>query len=457
MSQFQLPLTPALMPRRVIWSVSDLTARIRDLMGREFTDIFVEGEVSNAHPAQSGHLYFTLKDARAQVRCVCFRSQLARLKFRPEDGLHVTVRGSLSVYEMRGEYQIYVEHVEPVGLGALQLAFDQLKKRLEAEGLFLPERKKPLPMLPRCVGLITSPKGAAARDVVLILRRRFPNLHLMLFPVHVQGEGAAGEIVAAIKYFNRKQIVDVVILARGGGSLEDLWAFNEEIVARAISACTIPIISGVGHETDFTIADFVADVRASTPSAAAELVVRSRLEFDRHLADIRHKLARQVRYLLLESRHRLRELGMDRALREIEDLLRRNRQHSDEIVAQLADALRLRLERLHRRFTVAGTRLTSVDLRARLHALASRLEQRSAGLGVRIERTLAAKRQSVARLRVQLEERSPLRVLERGYAICYDAEGNVVRGAEGVALGDAIRVQLARGKLGARVTDKESS
>ena len=167
MSQFQLPLTPALMPRRVIWSVSDLTARIRDLMGREFTDIFVEGEVSNAHPAQSGHLYFTLKDARAQVRCVCFRSQLARLKFRPEDGLHVTVRGSLSVYEMRGEYQIYVEHVEPVGLGALQLAFDQLKKRLEAEGLFLPERKKPLPMLPRCVGLITSPKGAAARDVVL--------------------------------------------------------------------------------------------------------------------------------------------------------------------------------------------------------------------------------------------------------------------------------------------------
>src|SRR6202166_3227323 len=211
MSQFQLPLTPALMPRRVIWSVSDLTARIRDLMGREFTDIFVEGEVSNAHAAQSGHLYFTLKDARAQIRCVCFRNQLLRLKFRPEDGLHVTVRGSISVYETRGEYQIYVEHVEPVGLGALQLAFEQLKKRLEAEGLFDLERKKPLPMLPRRVGLVTSPRGAAVRDVVRILRRRFPNLHVIVYPVLVQGEGAAAEIVEAIKYFNHKQLVDVLI------------------------------------------------------------------------------------------------------------------------------------------------------------------------------------------------------------------------------------------------------
>jgi exodeoxyribonuclease VII large subunit len=456
MTQFPLPLTPPIMPPRMIWSVSDLTARIRDLLARDFTDVLVEGEVSNAHPAQSGHLYFTLKDARAQVRCVCFRSQLVRLKFRPEDGLHVTVRGSLGVYEMRGEYQIYVEHVEPVGLGALQLAFEQLKKRLEAEGLFHPDRKKPLPMLPRSVGLVTSPSGAAVRDIVLILRRRFPNLHLILYPVRVQGEGAASEIVAAIKYMNRKQLVDVVIVARGGGSLEDLWAFNEEIVARAIAACTIPIISGIGHETDFTIADFVADVRASTPSAAAELVVRSRLEFDRHLADLRHKLARQVRYLLLESRHKLRELGMDRALRDLEDLLRRNRQHTDEIVTQLADALRGRLALLHRRFAVAGTRLTSVDLRARLRALANRLEQRSAGLGVRIERALGAKRQRIERLRVQLEERSPLSVLERGYAICYDAAGNVVRGAEGVAVGDAIRVQLSRGKLGARVTEKES-
>ena len=282
---FQLPL----MPRRTIWSVSDLTVRIRDLLAGEFTDVFVEGEVSNAHAAQSGHLYFTLKDTRAQIRCVCFRTQLARLKFRPEDGLHVTVRGSISVYESRGEYQFYVEHVEPVGLGALQLAFDQLKKRLDAEGLFDPARKKPLPVLPQCVGLITSPSGAAVRDIVRILQRRFPNLHVVLYPVRVQGDGAAGEIVQAIRYFDRKQLADVLILARGGGSLEDLWAFNEETVARAIVACAIPIITGVGHETDFTIADFAADIRASTPSAAAEMVVRTRQEFDAHLGDLPRK------------------------------------------------------------------------------------------------------------------------------------------------------------------------
>ena len=280
MTQFQFNLAP----ERKVWSVSELTARIRDLLAVEFPDIWVEGEISNCHASQSGHLYFTLKDARAQVRCVCFRNQFRLLKFRPEDGLHVTVRGSVSVYEPRGEYQIYVEHIEPVGLGALQLAFEQLKKRLEAGGLFDPARKKPLPVLPRRIGLVTSPRGAAVRDVVRILRRRFPNVHLILYPVRVQGEGAARDIVEAIGFFNRKQMVDVIILARGGGSLEDLWAFNEESVARAIAAATIPIISGVGHETDFTIADFVADLRASTPSAAAEIVVRTRQEFDHHLA-----------------------------------------------------------------------------------------------------------------------------------------------------------------------------
>jgi exodeoxyribonuclease VII large subunit len=451
MSPFQLPL----MPERKIWSVSDLTARIRDLLAEEFSIISVEGEVSNAHAAQSGHLYFTLKDARAQIRCVCFHNQLIRLKFRPEDGLHVTVRGSLSVYEQRGEYQIYVEHVEPVGLGALQLAFEQLKKRLDAEGLFDPERKKPLPMLPERVGLITSPRGAAVRDVVRILRRRFPNLHLIVYPVRVQGEGAADEIVAAIKYFNRKQLVDVLILARGGGSLEDLWAFNEETVVRAIAACTIPVITGIGHETDFTIADFAADVRASTPSAAAELVVQSRQEFDRHLAELRHKLGQHMRYKLLEARHRLRDLAIDRGLRQLEDLLRRSRQHTDELAAQLADGLRGRLDRARRRYTTAGTRLLGIDLRARFRTFALKLEQASSGLSLRVERALVLKHQRLDRLRLQLEERSPLRVLDRGYAICYDAAGNVVRAADDVPIGDRIRVQLARGRLGAEVKDKE--
>ena len=451
MSPFQL----SLMPERKVWSVSDLTARIRDLLAGEFSGITVEGEVSNAHAAQSGHLYFTLKDARAQIRCVCFRNQLMRLKFRPEDGLHVTVRGSVSVYEQRGEYQIYVEHVEPVGLGALQLAFEQLKKRLDAEGLFSPERKKPLPMLPQRVGLITSPSGAAVRDVVRILRRRFPNLHLIVYPVRVQGQDAPGEIADAIEYFNRKQLVDVLILARGGGSLEDLWAFNEENVVRAIAACTIPIITGIGHETDFTIADFVADVRASTPSAAAELVVQSRQEFDRHLAELRNKLAQQIRYTLLDARHRLRDLGVHRGLRQLEDLLRRSRQHTDELTAQLADALRGRLDRARRRYTTAGTRLLQVDLRARFRTFALKLAQAESGIGKRIARTLVVKRQHLDRLRLQLEERSPLRVLERGYAICYDAAGNVVRASDDVPIGSQIRVQLSRGRLGAEVKEKE--
>src|SRR5580704_18162131 len=437
---FQLPL----MPRRTIWSVSDLTGRIRDLLAGEFTDVFVEGEVSNAHAAQSGHLYFTLKDTHAQIRCVCFRTQLARLKFRPEDGLHVTVRGSISVYESRGEYQFYVEHVEPVGLGALQLAFEQLKKRLDAEGLFDPERKKALPALPRCVGLITSPRGAAVRDIVHILQRRFPNLHVVLYPVRVQGEGAAGEIVQAIRYFDRKQLADVLILARGGGSLEDLWAFNEEPVARAIVACTIPIITGIGHETDFTIADF-----------AAEMVVRTRQEFDGHLCDLRDKIAQLLRYRVLQASHKLRELDLHRAARRLEDTLRRRRQHTDDLAAQLARALRGRVEMLQHRLELALSRLAAVDFRARLRAATVRLDRRTAELGVRASRMLAAKGQLLEKLLVQLEERSPLRLLERGYAICYDASGNVVQAADQVALGERIRVQLARGRLGAEVKDKE--
>ena len=448
---FQLPL----MPRRTIWSVSDLTARIRDLLAGEFTDVSVEGEVSNAHAAQSGHLYFTLKDNHAQIRCVCFRTQLARLKFRPEDGLHVTVRGSISVYESRGEYQFYVEHVEPVGLGALQLAFEQLKKRLEAEGLFDPERKKPLPVLPQCVGLITSPRGAAVRDIVHILQRRFPNLHVVLYPVRVQGEGAAGEIVQAIRYFDRKQTADVLILARGGGSLEDLWAFNEEPVARAIVACSIPIIAGIGHETDFSIADFAADIRASTPSAAAEMVVRTRQEFDGHLCDLREKIAQLLRYRVLQASHKLRELDLHRAARRLEDVLRRRRQHTDNLAAQLAGALRGRLEALEERFETALSRLAAVDFRARLRAAGVRLDQRTTELEVRMGRALATKAQLLEKFLVQLEERSPLQLLRRGYAICYDAAGNVVRAADQVALGDLIRVQLARGRLGAEVKDKE--
>ncbi len=292
-------LTFNLQPQRRTFTVSELTARIRDLLAKNFTDVVVEGEISNCRPAQSGHLYFTLKDEKAQVRCVWFKQQMRGLKFRPEDGLKVSVRGSVSVYEARGEYQIYVESMEPVGRGALQLAFEQLKKRLEAEGLFDAKNKKPLPILPSRIGLVTSPTGAAVRDMVRILRRRFPNVRLTLFPVRVQGEEAPREIVKAIQYFNQQALVDVLIVGRGGGSMEDLWAFNEEIVARAIFASAIPVISAVGHETDFTIADFVADVRASTPSAAAEIVVNKRREFDEHFRQAIRTLSEKVRKRIL--------------------------------------------------------------------------------------------------------------------------------------------------------------
>jgi exodeoxyribonuclease VII large subunit len=443
-----------LLPERKIWSVSELTAKIRDLLEASLPELLVEGEISNCRAAQSGHLYFTLKDARAQIRCVCFRDQARVLKFRPEDGLHVTVRGALGVYEQRGEYQIYVSTIEPVGFGALQLAFEQMKQRLAAEGLFDEARKKPLPLLPRRIGIVTSPTGAALRDVLRILRRRFPNVYILIHPVRVQGDGAAGEIAAAIAHFNRAKSADVVLVVRGGGSLEDLWAFNEEAVARAIAASRIPIVSGVGHETDFTIADFVADVRASTPSNAAEIVVRTRDEFDRHIAQLEGKLGHQIRYLLLARRNRVQELAAHRGFRRLESLVRQRRQRADDLAARLAELLARRLETSRRRFAVAQARIASFDLRARIATFAARLSQRSQELRSRIDRLLTAQQERVKRLRLQLDERSPLRVLERGYAIVYDAAGAVLRDAAVVSPGDEIAIQLHRGRLSADVKKK---
>jgi exodeoxyribonuclease VII large subunit len=448
-------LTFNLQPTRQIFTVSELTAKIRDLLAKNFMDILVQGEISNCREAQSGHIYFTLKDDRAQVRCVFFKQQQRGIKFRPEDGLHITVRGSISVYEQRGEYQIYVEKIDLVGQGALQLAFEQLKKRLEAEGLFDAKRKKPLPLLPSRIGIITSPRGAAVRDVVRILTRRFPNVHLTVYPVRVQGEGSAEEIVKALKFFNARKIVDVLILARGGGSMEDLWSFNEEIVARAIFASEIPVISGVGHETDFTIADFVADLRASTPSAAAELVVQTRAEFDKHIAELRETLAGLVRYRLLEWSRRVHELSARRGFRRPLDLLRQQRQRADEMTSRLALGLRARLEQSRKRFTAAHLRIVSFDFRVKIAAFRLRLEKRTADLGVRIERFLRAKRDRLEKLTLQLQERSPLRVLERGYAIATDTAGNLLRDAAQVALGDTVAIQLHRGKLSTEVKRKE--
>ena len=449
-------LTFNLQPEKRIYTVSDLTARIRDLLAKNFTDITVQGEISNCRGASSGHYYFTLKDERAQVRCVLFKNQQRGMKFRPEDGLKMVVRGSLSVYEARGEYQIYVETLEPIGRGALQLAFEQLKKQLEADGLFDSARKKPLPLLPGRIGLIASPTGAAVRDVVRILTRRFHNVHLTLYPVRVQGEGAAAEVVEALRYFQKRGTADVILLVRGGGSIEDLWAFNEEIVARAIAASAVPVISGIGHETDFTIADFVADMRASTPSAAAELVVQTRREFDKHVNDLRASLEGLMRYRLMELSRHVHELAGRRGFRRPLDLLRQQRQRADELTSRVAQGLRAQLEFSRKRFTAAHLKVRSFDFRAKIAALWLRLENRSHDLGVRADRLLRLKRERWERLSLQLQERGPLKVLERGYAIATDAAGNVLRDAAQVSVGDSVSLQLHRGKLISEVRRKDS-
>jgi exodeoxyribonuclease VII large subunit len=377
-----------------------------------------------------------------------------------------------------------------------------LKKRLADEGLFNEERKKSLPVLPRCIGVITSPAGAAIFDILRVLKRRFSNAHVMLYPVQVQGDLAAREIVEALRHFNRVKSVEVIILARGGGSLEDLWAFNEEIVARAIVASEIAVIAGIGHESDFTIADFVSDVRAPTPSAAAEIVVRSRHEFEDHLAERYRHLVQQMRYRLSELRHRSRDLQTHRAFRQLEFLVRRRRQLVDELSSSLAVGLReklvvsrqrlaqattrivsfdlrsrghvirRRIERVQsalqvalsrvvlrkrRRFTAAHVQFAALDLRARVGRLRRKLDQRSTELQARLLRALVTKRRRLEAAALQLEERSPFQLLERGYAIAYDASGRVLRSPDQVALGDDISVLIARGELGATVRKKKVS
>ena len=485
-----------LKPQRHIWKVSELTQQVGDLLEGNFPDVWVEGEVSNYRPAQSGHLYFTLKDARAQIRCICFRDQLRGIKFRPENGLHVVARGGVSVYEARGEYQIYISHIEPVGPGSLQLAFEQLKKKLHEEGLFEVSRKKPLPVLPQCIGVVTSPKGAAVRDILRVLKRRFANVHVQIYPASVQGDDAATEIIHALRYFNRVKFAEVLIVARGGGSFEDLWAFNDEAVARAIAGSAIPVITGIGHETDFTIADFAADLRAPTPSAAAEIVLRSRDEFERHIEDYERRIVQRLRFVLSERRHRVRDLETHRGFRQIELLLRRRAQRLDDLSGIMADVLRLRLASGRQRLTRAGAQISSFDLRARAVALRRRIEQgreglrpgleraamrkhrafeslrlrlartdfrtrvsrlqrrwekSSADLAVRIDRVLAAGKRRLETAAIQLKERGPYQLLERGYAIAYDASGKVLRSPDQVATGDDISVRLARGEIDATV------
>ena len=442
----------AVRPERRVWSVSELTAAIRDTLETRFAEIWLEGEISNCRPWNSGHLYFTLKDAGAQIKAVMFRSAFRYLRFKPEDGLHVVARGRIGVYDPKGEYQIVCEHLEPVGQGALQLAFEQLKKRLQAEGLFDAARKRKLPALPRKIGIVTSLDGAAIRDIIKVLSRRYPNAHLVIRPARVQGEGAASDVARGLRAIVRVPGVDVVVVGRGGGSMEDLWAFNEEVVARAIHQSPVPVISAVGHEVDFTIADFVADVRAPTPSAAAEIVVAGKEEFCARIDRLGGRLTAAARSRLERSRHLVHRLETRPALAGFRARLALRGRHVAELTHQLGRAGRASLSRRHRRHQELRLALESHDLRRRLGGVRSRLERAASALRAAAVRTC---HRADARLRTQagrLHGLSPLAVLGRGYAVCWDAERTrVIRQATTVSPGDPVRVTLHEGELDCRV------
>ena len=446
---------PAAAPARRIISVSELTASLREVLATTFAEVWVEGERSNAKVWQTGHLYFTLKDGAAQVKGVMFRSALRYLKFKPEDGLHVVVRGRISVYDPKGEYQIVGEHMEPHGYGPLQLAFEQLKKKLAAEGLFEASRKRPLPALPRRIGIVTSIDGAALRDIVRVLRRRYPNAHLVIAPSRVQGEDAAGEIVRAMRQVARIEGVDVVIVGRGGGSLEDLWAFNEEKVARAIAACPVPVISAVGHETDFTIADFVADLRAATPSAAAELVVRRKDEFCGFIDRLGDRLESSMRGRVRRMESRLNMLLARPGYAGQRGRIAMRGRHAAELTSALRHALSSAMAKRSRRHEVVRRTLHSYDPRHRLGAVRTRLVSRDGQLAKALTRRIHLADSRFRSVTARLEGLSPLAVLARGYAVAWDSDRTrILRDATTVAAGDDVHVTLAKGEL--RCTVREA-
>jgi len=442
-------------PERRIWKVRDLVASVRTHIERDFSDAWVEGEISNFRAPDSGHLYFTLKDGNAQIRVVMFRSSARLLRFRPADGLQVVARGRVTIYEDRGELQISAEYLEPKGAGSLQLAFEQLKAKLEAEGLFAAERKKPIPALPSRIGIVTSPQAAALRDILNVIERRHHSVNLLIFPAQVQGDAAANDVSAGVRYFNEKKNVDVILIARGGGSAEDLAAFNNEGLARTVAASEIPVISAVGHETDFTITDFVADLRAPTPSAAAELVIRSRQEIEDQAAALHERLTRAMRYRLLMGRQALTELAQHGAFARMMEVIHQRQQRLDDLTHRLELAVREQLERMRRQWENTSASVRHYDLRLVLSGMRKELESGSNALVAIMRNVLLQHRVRSERLETALASLSPLAILDRGYALVFDAQGNLLKDAERVDIDDEISVRLARGQLGANVTRKQ--
>jgi len=443
-------------PRRRALSVSELTDRIQGILETELVDVWVEGEVSNLTIAQSGHWYFSLKDERAQIKAVVWKSDARLIRFRPRDGMRVLARGAVRVYAPRGEYQISVQVLEPLGKGSLQQAFEELKEKLDQEGLFDPKRKRPLPMLPRRIGVVTSPTGAAIQDILRVLSSRYANLEVVVYPARVQGPEAAGEIVQGIGVLNRMGGFDVLIVARGGGSLEDLWPFNEETVARALAASRVPTISAVGHETDFTIADFVADLRAPTPSAAAEQVVKAKIDLAARIAALERQRDAALRLRLQRIRSRVEAVTSHRVFEAERGRIRTQGQTIDDLVRRSEAAVRRRVER-------AGDRLRRGDERVEAFRWDRQLAQRRERLAGQVDRLRARARAAVDSRRAvlsaqagKLDSLSPLAVLSRGYALVWDAAGaRLLRDPREVSVGDALRIRLHGGGLGATVTSKE--
>jgi exodeoxyribonuclease VII large subunit len=443
----QLTFLEQLVQERKPLSVSALTSQLKQLVEAQFFDLWVEGEISNFRRHSSGHWYFSLKDEGATLRCASFRMQNRLVRFRPEDGLHVRARGRLSLYEPRGEYQLVVDYLEPVGVGALQLAFEQLKTRLAVAGFFDPLRKRALPLLPRTIGLVTSPTGAALRDILRIIRRRNESVGILIAPASVQGDGASLEIARAIEALNSRPDIDVIIIGRGGGSIEDLWAFNEECVAKAIFSSRVPVISAVGHETDFTISDFVADLRASTPSAAAEMVAIARHDAASRVASLNEDLVGAIRYRLLDLRGRVSGLESSRAFQMVVPSL--------QSAGQRIDAARFAMETALRRSSAAGRsrlenlklRLSRADSRRTLGEWRGSLAMETARAASAIRGVLDEGRRRLSLAAGKLDSLSPLGVLSRGYAIAFDARGRIIKRAAAVNSGDKVRVRVAQGEL----------
>jgi exodeoxyribonuclease VII large subunit len=442
-------------PERRVWKVRDLVAAVRAHIEREYSDAWVEGEISNFRAPESGHLYFTLKDGNAQLRVVMFRSSARLLRFRPADGLQVIVRGRITIYEDRGELQISAEYMEPKGAGSLQLAFEQLKAKLEAEGLFAAERKKPIPSLPARIGIVTSAQAAALRDILNILARRHHSANILIYPAQVQGEAASLEVTAGVRHFNRQHSVDVIIVARGGGSAEDLASFNDEGLARAVASSEIPVISAVGHETDFTIIDFVADLRAPTPSAAAELVIRSRQEIENQTASLEERLARAMRYRLLMGRQALTELAQHGAFARMMEVIHQREQRLDDLTHRMETAERQLLEMQRRRFETLSAAVRHYDLRLVLSGTRKELDSITAALAAVMRNVLLQHRVRSERLNTALESLSPLAILDRGYALIFDSNGKLLKDATNVQVGDGVSARLARGHVHASVTKTE--